>query len=180
MHLLKNAAHVAAANVAHLLVMDSAANVASSTAAPVTANVAPADAPKTRFTRVTDSVLQATVNLGCECFTAGDMQSFKEACALAKRTPNAKWSTVAVNNRNVAIATRKRLHEQLITAQNTALTKGETILAAQGQATLDELAEIHTDVRDLRTGQDGMQKKLDDLHNVAILDGAKVVVSRQR
>ena len=32
-HLLKNAAHVAAANVAHSLVMDSAANVASSTAA---------------------------------------------------------------------------------------------------------------------------------------------------
>ena len=102
------------------------------------------------------------------------MQYFKEACALAKRTPNAKWSTVAVNNRNVAIATRKRLHEQLIAAQNTALTKGETILAAQGQATLDELAEIHTDVRDLRTGQDAMQKKLDDLHNVAILGRAPV------
>ena len=58
-------------------------------------------ASKTRFTRVTDVVLQATVNLGRACFTADDMTASKKVCGMARRTPNAKWSHMAVVNRYI-------------------------------------------------------------------------------
>ena len=102
------------------------------------------------------------------------MTASKKACGMARRTPNAKWSHMAVVNRNNAIATRARLHDQLIAAQTTTLTKGATILAAQGQATLDEIADLRTEVNSPSQMLGVVLEKVTDLHNVAILARAPV------